>query len=347
MSAFSAPHLDTRAPVIPTRRGNFWICGDVVEHGPIHVQRGPMHVEWEAPENVTHPYPLVLVHGGGGQGTDWMTTPDGRPGWARSLVEQGYAVYVVDRVGLGRSPYHPEVIGPMGGAFPYEAGRGLFAPDDVADQQTAWPWERDPGTGEMDQLVAGMGPMPADLGVSQELDADRLVKLLDRIGPAVLVTHSAGGPVGWLVADARPDLVKGIVALEPMGPAFVEFPGLGTLTWGMTAAPVRTDPTYSSPEEARSAGATSLTLPGLRGIPVALVTGGASAFAEFREEFSDILTRSGAPTDVIHLPDHGVEGNGHGLIFEANSAEVLEKVLGWLEPLESAADTDRAGGHGA
>jgi len=338
MSAFTAPHLDARTPVVASRRGNFWICGDVVEHGPVHVQRGPMHVEWEAPETVAHPYPLVLVHGGGGQGTDWMTTPDGRPGWARLLVQQGYAVYVVDRVGLGRSPYHPDVIGPMGGAFPYEAGRGLFAADEVADDQTAWPWERDPGTGAMDQLVAGMGPMPADLALSQELDADRLVRLLDRIGPAVLVTHSAGGPVGWLVADARPELVKGIVALEPMGPAFVEFPGLGTLTWGRPSAPIRTEPAWSSPEEAQAAGAAALTLPGLRGIPVALVTGGASSFAAFRDEFADILGRSGAPTDVLHLPDHGVEGNGHGLIFEANSEEVLELVAGWLSRLEASTD---------
>lgn len=108
----TAPHLERDTPLLRTRRGNFWIPGDVVDAGPVHVQRGPMHVEWEAPEEVTHPHPLVLVHGGGGQGTDWMSTPDGRPGWARLLVEQGYAVYVVDRVGHGRSPYHPDVIAP-------------------------------------------------------------------------------------------------------------------------------------------------------------------------------------------------------------------------------------------
>lgn len=331
------PHLDGRTPVISARRGHFWIPGDVVENGPVRVQRGPMFVEWEAPATVTRPYPLVLVHGGGGQGTDWLTTPDGRPGWARLLVDQGYAVYVVDRVGLGRSPYHPDVIGPMGGPFPYEAGRALFAPDEVAEEQTAWPWDRAPGSGEMDQLVAAMGPMPADLAISQELDADRLARLLDRTGPAILLTHSAGGPVGWLVADARPELVRGIVAVEPMGPAFVEFPGLGTLSWGLTAAHVRTEPAYQSPDEARAAGASALSLPGLRGIPVALVTGGASAFAGFRDEIAEILTRSGAPTEVLHLPDHGVDGNGHGLIFEANSAEVLDEVLTWLAGVEAEA----------
>ncbi len=54
-------------------------------------QRGPMFAEWEAPEQVTRPYPIVLVHGGGFQGTEWLDTPDSRPGWAQRLVEAGYA----------------------------------------------------------------------------------------------------------------------------------------------------------------------------------------------------------------------------------------------------------------
>ena len=38
-------------------------------------QRGPMFVDWEALENVTQPYPVVLVHGGGLQGIEWLDTP--------------------------------------------------------------------------------------------------------------------------------------------------------------------------------------------------------------------------------------------------------------------------------
>jgi pimeloyl-ACP methyl ester carboxylesterase len=61
-----------------------------------------MYVEYQIPANLRHPYPIVLVHGGGGQGTDWMGTPDGRPGWFQYLLEEGYAVYVVDRPGHAR-----------------------------------------------------------------------------------------------------------------------------------------------------------------------------------------------------------------------------------------------------
>ena len=64
------------------------------------------------------------------------------------------------------------------------------------------------------------------------MDADRIARLLDRIGRAVVVTHSASGSDGWLVADKRPGLVAAIVTVEPMGPAFAATPNIGTLDWG-------------------------------------------------------------------------------------------------------------------
>jgi pimeloyl-ACP methyl ester carboxylesterase len=45
--------------------------------------------------------------------------------------------------------------------------------------------------------------------------AEDVVELLDRLGPAILVTKSWSGTVGWMVADMRPHLVRGIVALSP------------------------------------------------------------------------------------------------------------------------------------
>ncbi|MEW9209341.1 MULTISPECIES: hypothetical protein [Enterobacteriaceae] len=53
-----------------------------------------------------------------------------------------------------------------------------------------------------------------------------MAALLDLIVPAILVTHSASGPDGWLTADRRPEQVKMIVAVEPMGPPFAEIPKL-------------------------------------------------------------------------------------------------------------------------
>ena len=66
-----------------------------------------------------------------------------------------------------------------------------------------------------------------------------------------MLTHSQSGPFGWLIADARPQLVKAIVAIEPAGPPFE-----GTLvasekkrSWGLTDIPVTYDPPIKDPSE--------------------------------------------------------------------------------------------------
>ncbi|WP_199433596.1 alpha/beta fold hydrolase [Qaidamihabitans albus] len=325
----TAPH-QAGGYELRSRRGQFWIPGERVTTGQGTVQRAPMFVQWEAPPTVTRRHPLVLVHGGGGQGTDWTGTPDGRPGWATRFVEAGFAVYVVDRCGHGRSPYHPDVVGAMGGPFPYEAAQALFLPEDSREAQTQWTYGREIGSGDLDQLVCGMGPLPADLAESQRMDADRLARLLDLVGPAVLVTHSAGGPVGWLAADARPDGVAAIAAIEPIGPAFADFPGLGRLAWGLTAHRITYAPDRSTPEEAEQADRASLRIPALAGTPVAVFSGGASAFASFAPEVANFLRTAGADAEHVHLPDHGITGNGHGLILEANSDRTIQPVLAWI-----------------
>ena len=52
-----------------------------------------------------------MVHGGGGQGTHMMGI-GGRPGWVHYFVQAGYSVYWIDRPSYGRSPYHPDALGP-------------------------------------------------------------------------------------------------------------------------------------------------------------------------------------------------------------------------------------------
>lgn len=316
-------------PARTSRRGSFRVPGERVIEGGYTFQRGPMFVDWEAPEVVTRPHPVVLVHGGTFQGTEWLDTPDGRPGWAQRFVEAGHAVFTVDRPGHGRSPYHPEVIGPTGPPFSYERAREVYFPEAATGVQTEWPFDPDDADA-FDAFIAGYGPMPADLAASQEMDADRLARLLDRVGPAIVVTHSASGPDGWLVADRRPGLVEAIVAVEPMGPPFGETPGIGTLSWGLTAAPVSYDPPRATAEEVKQADPSSLRLPALDGLPVAVVTGETSAFAPFGPGIVEFLCTAGATAERLHLPDHGVHGNGHGLIYEKNSDEALVPVLEWL-----------------
>ena len=54
-----------------------------------------------------------MVHGGTRTGTTYTGTPDGRESWAQYFARRGYAVYVVDQPGRGRSGYVAEAYGPQ------------------------------------------------------------------------------------------------------------------------------------------------------------------------------------------------------------------------------------------
>ena len=56
---------------------------------------------------------------------------------------------------------------------------------------------------------------------SNELVTSSLHSLFDRIGQGILVTHSAGGFPGWLVAAKNPD-VRAVVSYEPGNYIFPE-----------------------------------------------------------------------------------------------------------------------------
>lgn len=288
------------------RRDGFWIAGDDVR-GPAGThQRGPMWVEHLHPEGEAGGPAVVFVHGGGGQGTDWLITPDGRPGWAPRFAVAGCDTYVVDRVGHGRSPHHPDVLGAVGGQMPAEGSAFVFAPADAADAHTQWPWSRESDGAELRQLIASSGFLLEDFALAQELDAARLVTLLERVGPAILITHSAGAPAGWLAAS-RCENVRGVVAVEPMGPPYADVPGLGALSEGLTSIP--------------------LAERGLGGVPVVVISGSASPFAGAADAVVSHLAGLGAAARSLPLGERGILGNGHGLIFEANSDETAQVAL--------------------
>ncbi len=161
-----------------------------------------MYVEHWIPAQVKHPYPVVLIHGGYGQGTDWMSTPDGRRGWATMLLEEGYKVYVTDRPGQGRNPYQPFIHGNFDRQAPtFEAAAkriGVAATDPAAAQ-----------------LVASMGQPMANNANTRNVWRTRGAMLLDDIGPSILITHGDGVVFAQVTAEERPKLVKAIVAVEP------------------------------------------------------------------------------------------------------------------------------------
>ena len=313
-------------------QGHFWVGVTYVERdGRTVVDGSQLYVEFQKPEEQIQPYPVVLIHGGGGQGLDWMSTPDGRPGWRTLLLRRGHAVYVVDRPGHGRSPRQPGEFREPSATPPRPApcvetlGRMFTGPDDPA----------------LAQFLASQSHLPLDPGADHAVMRRRGAELLDAIGPAILITSSAGGPSGWLIADARPDLVQAVVALEPLGPS-----GPLPLPWGLAASPITYDPPAAEPGDLElvdvpgKAGAPAARLqtdpprrlPNLADLPIAVVSSEHSFATAMDHGTVAFLRQAGCKlVDHLRLADLGVHGNGHLMMIERNNEEVLDIITGWLD----------------
>jgi pimeloyl-ACP methyl ester carboxylesterase len=349
-----------------------------------------MYVEYMVPARVRKTFPIVLVHGGGGQGLDWMGTPDGRPGWFQHLVAEGYKVYVVDRPGHGRSPQHPDLHGAilerpgtmeaLQGQFIFPAG-GTNNPDPYRRNHAQWPGPGVPGSPEVAQFLASQGgsyvvnPQPAAAAAGrgaapaagvgrgaaqrarpvpaneQPAGPPNLAhtewraagaELLDKIGPAIVITHSAGGSFGLLVAEARPQLVKATVMIEGGGSGFS-----GGNRWGMSTIPVTWDPPVTDPSEIRSrwvpdaeidGGGYFLQeeparrLPNLRDVAVLTVTSAAGAASPGNPGAPAFLKQAGVKVaEELRLATIAIQGNSHMMMVEKNHRDVLQPILDWLD----------------
>jgi pimeloyl-ACP methyl ester carboxylesterase len=210
-------------PVALAEEGVFYAGGRYDEEHPNRHIIGQMYVEYQIPARVTRPYPMLIVHGGGQTGAGWRSTPDGREGWSQYFLRRGYAVYVVDQIGRGRSPYTPEVYGPMDSqSLPYLMEKFTtqerYTHWPQAARHTQWPGKGEPGDPAFDQYWASDAPAMTNRIIESNGNVDALVALLDKIGPVVLLVHSQSGALAWPLAQRRPNLVKAIAAAEPSGP---------------------------------------------------------------------------------------------------------------------------------
>jgi pimeloyl-ACP methyl ester carboxylesterase len=135
-----------------------------------------------------------------------------------------YAVYVIDQVARGRSSVVPEVYGAMATAQPLQYVLEKFTSQEryklwpQARLHTQWPGKGEPGDPAFDQYWSSDVPGMFDRGLQAQMNVDALAALLDKIGPSIVLVHSQSGGYAWPLAQARPGLVKAIVAAEPAGP---------------------------------------------------------------------------------------------------------------------------------
>jgi hypothetical protein len=193
-----------------------------------------------------------------------------------------------------------DALGPIG---PLPMHAGIAADFMRAAQGTPRRWT---GTGNigapsLDQFVAGQNAAPQNQELVERLWRTRGAELLDKIGPAIIQTHSAGGPFGWLVANERPQMVKALVSFE----------GGGNPLLGPNNAPGR-------------------TLPNLTDIPMMYLTAENSGRAN-GPAIVQQLNASGAKAEHINLKDRGITGNGHFAMVETNRKQVWDVIRTWID----------------
>jgi pimeloyl-ACP methyl ester carboxylesterase len=279
-------------------------------------------------------FPLVLVHGGGGTGRVWETTPDGREGYQTIFVRRGFPVYIVDFPRRGRASF-PSFNGPFGTIDGTPVVRNHTI---RTGHKHAWVrWRLGPKYPEVfpvqqfpvqafDSFMQHIVPMVSD---EPEIIVNALVALLDRIGQAILVTHSQSGVFGWL-AGTRSSNVRAIVAYEP---GFVfpqgELPEPIPLSRGAMPAGTELSPTDFS----RLARIPIQIVYGdnITREPIAdLVADGRRAQVIASRLFAAAVHRHGGNAHVLHLPDAGLRGNSHFMFSDLNNVGVADQLVKFL-----------------
>jgi pimeloyl-ACP methyl ester carboxylesterase len=349
-------------PLSIARQGYFFAGGKYSNDNGRVAMSGQLYVEFQIPSKQTHSWPIVMVHGGGQTGTNFTGTPDGREGWAQFFLRQGYAVYIVDQPGRGRAAYEAQLYGPPTRLDAETIERRFVAPERYslwpqAHLHTQWLGKGAPGDEVFDQFYSSQVPSIQNFTLQQTLNRDAIVALLDKIGPAILLTHSQSGAFGWPVADSRPALVKAIIAVEPNGPPFFDAENIAApewfrdaavqaRPWGVTAAPLAYSPPAASASDLAivredKADAPDLTrcwvqqaparmLPNLEKLPILVLTAEASYHAPYDHCTVKYLEQAGAHPIWIKLADVGIHGNGHMMMIEKNNAEIAGVISRWL-----------------
>ena len=336
-------------PIVLQTQGSFAVGGNWVEQPGVFSEKNFLsgagqraygdhaYVFYQIPENA-RPLPLIFQHGGAQSKRTWESGPDGRDGFQNIFLRKRYPVYLVDQPRSGEASLStkpvtsetPWVANPMygdhtlfmlsrvgtfagGKARVYDGSQ--FPADEASIEQFQRGW------------TVGSGPLDNDL------NADALVKLAEKTGPSILVTHSMGGTIGWRAA-LRSRNIRAIVALEPGGTPFL-FPS------DSMPEPVKS----AFPALAASAKAVAPEqFAALTRIPILILYGDFIAKRlsknvgqdkwrteqEMAGQFVRRINARGGDATLVKLPDIGIRGNSHFLMQERNNGEIADLIDKWL-----------------
>ncbi len=129
-----------------------------------------------------------------------------------------------------------------------------------------------------------------------------LEALLNRVGPSVLLVHSAGGGSGFAVAQTVPDLVERIIAVEPVG------------------AP-------TDPQTVAEMGGNAPFM-GVYGDYVG--ERGQTSRKEATRTTADLAGETNPASTLLSLPDDGISGNTHLMMQDDNNGEIADRIITWI-----------------
>ena len=307
-----APTLPAQQPLVLAKQGSFFINQEDLATAfptasgtpqPGHVSVKGMYVQYQIPQARNRAaYPVIMVHGSAHTGKTYEETPDGRMGWAEYFVRHGVPVYIVDHSGRARSGFDPTAHAPTFNKFTNEQAwvRFRFGPQPfVPFANTQFPVKA------QEEYYAQLVPnTETTLPGTGQNTIDALAKLLDRIGPAVIMVHSQSGAYGIGAAIARPALVKAVVSVEPRSCA-------------------------ASPADVQSV---------FTHVPLLTMFGD---FQKGDPDWADRMTECVATVahikeahgaaENIYLPDRGIHGNSHIMMMDLNNQQLADIILAWLD----------------
>ena len=308
-------------PLTLARQGSFFVGGhdvrsDTLSTLPAYAPSGTitvdqMYVRYQIPTDAAGHPPIVLIHGCCLTGKTWETTPDGRMGWDEYLVRRGYPTYVVDQVWRGRSAADPSAVNavrsgkatsdqlPLVFSAGHEAAWAIFRFGRTYPE--IYPGQRFP-LAALDEFWRQMVPDFSAALPTPNPTVPALSTLAQRLGRAVLVSHSQSGIYPFQTATLNRKGLAALVALEP----------------GACPAPSEDLAAY-----------TDLPILVLFGDHVDESPRWAPRLVNCRA-FVAAANQAGGRAELIVLPEIGIAGNTHMLMHDDNSLDIADLLIDWI-----------------